>query len=79
MSRDMHFGIYKSVWYCRWCGIQYKPKEQTDKDGFCKPAHKQALHRALRKYNARALRLTESRGKRPGRARNTKRKRKRKK
>ena len=49
---DMHFGIYKSQWYCRWCGLIYKPLKDTDRDGFCSRACKQALHRAYKKYNA---------------------------
>lgn len=42
--------MYKYRWYCRWCGTHYKPKEQTDRDGFCCAAHKQAHYRAYRKY-----------------------------
>jgi len=49
---EMHFGIYKSQWFCRWCGLTYKPLKDTDRDGFCSPACKQALHRALKKYLA---------------------------
>ena len=48
---DMHFGIFKSTWYCRWCGKVYKPLKDTDRDGFCCPACKMALHRAIKKYN----------------------------
>jgi hypothetical protein len=47
----MHFGIYKSTWYCRWDGKPYKPKKDTDRDGFCCDACKMALHRAVKKYN----------------------------
>lgn len=47
---DMHFGIYKSVWYCRWCGNTYRPQKDTDRDGFCCPACKQAHHRAYKLY-----------------------------
>jgi len=47
----MHFGIYKRTWFCRWCGKPYKPLKETDRDGFCCPACKQALHRAVKKYN----------------------------
>lgn len=36
--------------YCRWCGRLYTPLGATDRDGFCMPAHKQALHRAYNKY-----------------------------
>jgi len=46
----MHFGIYKSTWFCRWCGNTYKPLKDTDRDGFCSPACKQAHHRAYKKY-----------------------------
>jgi len=46
----MHFGIYKSTWYCRWDGKQYKPLKDTDRDGFCCPACKQAHHRAYKLY-----------------------------
>lgn len=46
----MHFGIYKSTWYCRWCGRTYKPLKDTDRDGFCRPACKQALYRAYKLY-----------------------------
>ena len=46
----MHFGIYKGTWFCRWCGNTYKPLKCTDRDSFCKPACKQAHHRAYRKY-----------------------------
>lgn len=74
----MHFGIYKQKWYCRWDGVEYKPKKQTERDGFCCPAHKSALHRALKKYGDRALLVKESQGKRPGLGRN-KRKRQAKK
>jgi len=48
----MHFGIFKSTWYCRWCGNRYKPLKETDRDGPCSPACKQALHRAYKKYIA---------------------------
>lgn len=48
----MHLGIYKSTWYCRWDGKQYKPLKDTDRDGFCCDACKMALHRAVKKYNA---------------------------
>jgi len=71
----MRFGIYKQKWYCRWDGVEYKPKEQTDRDGFCCPACKQALHRALKKYNDRALLLKESQPKRPSRGRNARKRR----
>ena len=42
--------MYKNVWYCRWCGITYAPNKQTERDGFCSTRHKQALHRAHKKY-----------------------------
>ena len=47
---DMHFGIYKNTWYCRWCGHTYRPLKDTDRDGFCSPACKMAHHRAYKKY-----------------------------
>ena len=46
----MHFGIFKSTFYCRWCGNTYKPLKDTDRDGFCCPACKQAHHRAYKLY-----------------------------
>ena len=42
--------MYKNTWYCRWCGNEYTPAKQTDRDGFCAKACKQALHRAYKKY-----------------------------
>ena len=42
--------MWKSEWYCRWCGETYRPKKRTDRDGFCSTAHKQAHHRAYNKY-----------------------------
>ena len=42
--------VYKSIWYCRWCGKNYKPIKDTDRDGFCCPACKQAHHRAYKLY-----------------------------
>jgi len=48
--------IYKSTWYCRWDGKQYRPLKETDRDGFCCPACKQAHHRAYKKYIECALR-----------------------
>ncbi len=42
--------MWKDVWYCRWCGYEYKPENETDRDGFCCSAHKQAHHRAYKKY-----------------------------
>ena len=46
----MRFGIYKDTWYCRWDGKTYKPLKETDRDGFCCPACKQAHHRAYKLY-----------------------------
>lgn len=40
----------KTVWTCRWCGDVYKPKQETPRDGFCCTGHKQAHHRAYKKY-----------------------------
>ena len=42
--------IYKNTWFCRWCGKAYKPQQQTERDGFCCTAHKQAHHRAFKNY-----------------------------
>lgn len=42
--------MYKYVWYCRWDGKIYKPLQETDRDGFCSNACKQALYRAHKKY-----------------------------
>lgn len=42
--------MYKYVWYCRWDGKTYKPLQETDRDGFCCTACKQAHYRALKKY-----------------------------
>lgn len=42
--------MYKYDYYCRWCGRTYKNKGNTDRDGFCSKAHKQAHWRAYKKY-----------------------------
>lgn len=42
--------IHKWKWYCRWDGKTYKPLKETDRDGFCCSACKQALYRAHKKY-----------------------------
>lgn len=42
--------MYKNIWYCRWDGKTYKPLKETDRDGFCCSACKQALYRARKKY-----------------------------
>jgi hypothetical protein len=47
-----YLGIYKRVWFCRWCGKPYRPDKETERDGFCCHACKQAHHRALKKYKA---------------------------
>ncbi len=52
----MKFGIYKQTWFCRWCGTPYRPRKETDRDGFCSPKCKQAHHRAYKKYQVAALR-----------------------
>lgn len=61
--------------HCRWCGIAYYAAQPLDKDGFCKPAHKMALHRAHKKYvtatsesgaRLRDLRVTPSKAKKKG-------------
>jgi hypothetical protein len=47
-----HFGIFKTKWWCRWCGKQYKPVKEVDRDGFCPCGKcKQAHYRALKRYN----------------------------
>ena len=52
--------IYKTTWYCRWDGKSYRPKQETDRDGFCSPACKQAHYRAYKKY------VTQQDQKKPG-------------
>lgn len=42
--------MYKDLFFCRWCGDLYKPLEKTERDGFCCSKHKQAHHRAYKKY-----------------------------
>ncbi|GAH57530.1 unnamed protein product [marine sediment metagenome] len=42
--------MYKYRWYCRWCSSEYKPLKETDRDGFCKGACKQAHYRAYKHY-----------------------------
>lgn len=42
--------MYKNKYFCRWCGIPYRSEYYSDRDGFCCPAHKQAHHRAYKKY-----------------------------
>jgi len=60
-------GIYKCTWYCRWCGMIYRPLKETDRDGPCSPACKQALHRAVKKYNQWKLsRKSDRRNKKSG-------------
>ena len=48
--------MYKCFWYCRWCGNEYTPVKQTDRDGFDTKACKQAHHRAYKKYVTQNLR-----------------------
>jgi len=63
--------MYKTIWYCRWDGKQYKPIKETDRDGFCCPACKMAHHRAYNKYVTTQrpqkkelnLRVTQKKGK----------------
>ncbi len=56
--------------YCRWCGYGYNASKPTDRDGFCKPACKQAHYRAHKAYvTARASRIS-----RPGSKRVTRKK-----
>ena len=43
-------GLYKTKWFCRWCGNPYTPQQQTERHGFCSTAHKQAHHRAYKSY-----------------------------
>lgn len=35
---------------CRWCGKLYYACQPVDRDGFCKPSHKQAHYRAYKKW-----------------------------
>ena len=42
--------MWKDKNFCRWCGKTYKPLEFAERDGFCCSAHKQAHHRAYKKY-----------------------------
>lgn len=42
--------MFKSHFYCRWCGVKYCEGKRTERDGFCCAAHKQAHHRAYKKY-----------------------------
>jgi len=53
------FGMYKSVWYCRWCGSR-TDRQKSERDGFCKNGGKckQAWWRAFCKYKNR---VTKSR------------------
>jgi len=36
--------------FCRWDSKPYYPAREIGRDGFCCPACKAALHRALKKY-----------------------------
>lgn len=42
--------MYKTNWFCRWCGNEYRPDQETERDGFCSGKCKQALHRAYKAY-----------------------------
>lgn len=42
--------MWKGSKHCRWCGKHYNAAQPHGKDGFCCPGHKQAHHRAYRKY-----------------------------
>jgi len=55
--------MYKHHWYCRWCGKQYRPDQETERDGFCSTKCKQALHRAYKAYTAWLLGKRGKRGK----------------
>lgn len=48
-----YFGMYKSNWYCRWCG-SHTSSQRSERDGFCdnKGKCKQAWWRAYKKYRA---------------------------
>ena len=53
--------MWKEKNYCRWCGKTYKPCETTERDGFCCSAHKQAHHRAYKKYVTGLIRYPAAR------------------
>jgi hypothetical protein len=74
-----YFGMYKSRWYCRWCG-NITGQLKTERDGFCNNNGKckQAWWRAYKKYKAN---VTENPGQLSARgtksnAKRTKKKRK---
>ena len=50
----MAYGLLK---ICRFCGCQYRAKYDSEKDGFCCTAHRQAAYRARKKYALRKLEL----------------------
>ena len=42
--------MYKTTWYCRWCGA-ITERQRTERDGFCPGGKcKQAHYRARKKY-----------------------------
>jgi len=41
--------FYHSTRFCRWCQVEYIPKKDIGRDGFCCAAHRQALYRARKK------------------------------
>ncbi len=43
---------------CRWCGMELKPNHNSQ---FCTPAHKQAHHRAYKKYVTRNAGMQKAR------------------
>lgn len=55
--------MYKSTWYCRWCGNEYRPDKESERDGFCSDKCKQALHRAYKAYTDYLLGKRGKRGK----------------
>lgn len=42
--------MWKYHWWCRWCGHEYKPVREGERDGFCSAACKMAHHRAWKEY-----------------------------
>lgn len=51
--------MYKTTWYCRWCGA-ITPKGRSERDGFCPGGKcKQAWWRANKKYRANVTPLKD--------------------
>jgi hypothetical protein len=58
MNGQCFFGMYKTHWYCRWCGKK-TAAQRSERDGFCPGGKcKQAWWRAFKKY---INRVTKSR------------------